>query len=81
MFKVSLLALCVAGMVWAENGAAQEPTLKELTRARLEVARKGLTTGRTYRDALVWLERILKAELGAFASSRGREGAAEEGRP
>jgi hypothetical protein len=63
MFKGSLLALCVAGMFWAENGTAQEATLKDLTKARLEVARKGLTTARTFRDSLVWLERILKAEL------------------
>jgi len=69
MFRFSLLAFAVAAIAWVGDGLAQEPTLKDLTRARLEVARKGLTTGRTYRDALVWLDRILNAEL-ALAETR-----------
>jgi len=78
MVRLSLLALTVAAIAWAGDGLAQEPTLKDLTRARLEVARKGLTTGRTYRDALVWFERILKAELALADTQADRIAVLEE---
>ncbi len=78
MSRLSVLALCAAGIAWAAHGGPQEPTLKDLTRARLEVARKGLTTGRTYRDALVWLDRIVNAELALAEKQADRVAVLEE---
>jgi hypothetical protein len=70
MYRRFLLALCVAAFA-SGVGTAGEKTAKDLARARLELARRGLATVQRqaggangfYRDIWVWSERVLSAEL------------------
>jgi hypothetical protein len=87
ILMVLLLAVCVGsavGTVAAQGGVPTEDKGKEIAKARLELARKGLAVvekripgAGNYAGVYIWSKRVLDAELGLCGNEDDRIAALE----